>query len=165
MKKQLNILITTTLLFTSLGAYEIIIDKTLYQTTENKYTYPPLQRDDNKQIVYDPSAKLQWQDNTEAKTIQRDWEGAKAYCRNLSFAGFDDWHLPTIKELESIADYSKYPNAYKKGFQNITSSFYWSASPVLSVSSDAWRVDFKYGHSYNNYKTGKSYVRCARAGQ
>ena len=168
MKKQLTLLTLSFSLFTTLSAYEIVIDKTLKQ--ENKkiksnYTYPPLIRDDRTHTVYDPSTKLMWQDNSEAKTIKKDLEGAKNYCRDLNFAGFNDWRLPTIKELETIVDVSRYPNAYKKGFNNFTSSDYWSSSSDVSDSSYAWGVDFKYGNSLNYNKALKGYVRCARAGQ
>jgi len=163
MKNKLKPLTRFTLifsLFTNLSAYEIIIDKTLKESSVSQ-----LQRDNTKEIVYDPVTKLQWQDNSAAKSVQKDWEGAKSYCRDLNFAGFDDWRLPTIKELESIVDYSRYPDAYKKGFKNFTSSNYWSSSPDVSDSSYAWYVYFKLGLSDNYRKTDKLYVRCVRAGQ
>ncbi|MEA2051050.1 MAG: DUF1566 domain-containing protein [Campylobacterota bacterium] len=47
---------------------------------------------------------------------------------------------------------------------NLTSSNYWSSSPNVSNSSNAWNVNFKNGNSNNNNKTNKNYVRCARAG-
>ncbi|MCZ6794290.1 MAG: DUF1566 domain-containing protein [Planctomycetota bacterium] len=28
-----------------------------------------------------------------------------AYCENVELAGHDDWRLPNVRELESIADY------------------------------------------------------------
>ena len=163
MKKTIKTLTLFTLsfsLFTNLSAYEIIIDKTLKELSVSQ-----LERDDTKEIVYDPATKLQWQDNSDAKSTQRDWDGAKSYCRSLNFAGYSDWRLPTIKELETIADYSRYPDAYKKGFKNFTSSYYWSSSPNVSGSSSAWSVYFEYGDSDSYDKTDKYYVRCARAGQ
>lgn len=168
MKTTFKLLSSYFVLITSLSAYEIIIDKTLKEKkvkTSTNYTYPPLERDDIKQIVYDPATKLIWQDNSEAKNTKKDWEVAKRYCSNLSHAGYSDWRLPSIKELESLADYSRFPNAYKKGFKNFTSSDYWSSSPYASHGSDAWYVYFKYGGSFFNFKTVKNYVRCARGGQ
>jgi len=34
------------------------------------------------------------------------YEAAVAYCENLSYAGSDDWQLPTIKQLYSLIDFS-----------------------------------------------------------
>ncbi len=168
MKIRLKQLILIISLATTLSAYEITIDKTLKikeQKNNSGYKYPPLIRDDRKQTVYDPSLHLIWQDNSEAKSVKRDWEGAKRYCKDLNFSGYNDWRLPTIKELETIVYYSRYPDAYKKGFKNFTSSSYWSSSPSISVSSGAWSVNFNYGDSSYYYEYDKLYVRCTREGQ
>ncbi|MCG8475017.1 MAG: DUF1566 domain-containing protein [Cytophagales bacterium] len=41
----------------------------------------------------------------------RDWEGALDYAENLNLASHADWRLPNTKELQSIADYSRSPQA------------------------------------------------------
>jgi hypothetical protein len=109
---------------------------------------------------------LMWQDNKEAKTIKRDWQGAKDYCRNLSLGGYSDWKLPNIDELKSIIDKSRTPNI-KKEFKNTASgsSTYWSSSPYDYVSNYAWYVYFKDGDSSGDGKAYEYSVRCARAGQ
>jgi Protein of unknown function (DUF1566)/Secretion system C-terminal sorting domain len=40
-----------------------------------------------------------------------DWEEALDFAENLSFAGYDDWRLPNAKELHSILDYTRSPDA------------------------------------------------------
>ena len=35
------------------------------------------------------------------------WCDALAYCENLNFAGHNDWRLPNVRELQSIADYGR----------------------------------------------------------
>lgn len=37
------------------------------------------------------------------------WEDALNYAENLEFAGYSDWRLPDIKELQSIVDYTRSP--------------------------------------------------------
>ena len=148
-------------LSTVASATEIRISKTKKLDPSKEYFV----RDNTKEVVIDQKRGLMWQDNAAAKKIQRDWSGAKSYCRNLTFAGYSDWHLPGIRELESIAQPDRYPKAIVKSFQNVTSGYYWSSSEVQSNSDGAWSVSFKYGFSYSNLKTYKYYVRCVRAGQ
>ena len=40
-----------------------------------------------------------------------DWEEALAYADSATTAGYDDWRLPDIKELQSIVDYTHSPSA------------------------------------------------------
>jgi hypothetical protein len=39
------------------------------------------------------------------------WEDALNYCASLDYAGISDWRLPNAKELQSIVDYSRSPDA------------------------------------------------------
>jgi hypothetical protein len=108
--------------------------------------------------------RLMWQDNQEAKNIKKDWQGAKEYCQGLKLAGFRDWRLPNIYELESIVDENRNP-AIKSEFSNTAPYYYWSSSERQSSSDFAWFVNFLYGYSDGNDKTYKLHVRCVRAGQ
>jgi hypothetical protein len=38
------------------------------------------------------------------------WEQALAWAESLEHAGYDDWRLPTAKELQSIVDYTRSPD-------------------------------------------------------
>ncbi|MDQ7044259.1 MAG: DUF1566 domain-containing protein [Sulfurimonas sp.] len=51
-------------------------------------------------IVSDSVTGFMWQDDSRAKNVKRDWSGAKKYCKSLNFTGYDDWHVPSISELE-----------------------------------------------------------------
>ena len=63
-------------------------------------------RDDAKNVVTDSVYKLMWQDGDEI--FKGDYDKAIKYCENLTFAGFEDWRLPTLNELLSITDDSRY---------------------------------------------------------
>jgi hypothetical protein len=65
---------------------------------------------DNKDgTVTDEATGLTWQKDDSGKTMN--WKQALAYAEGLKLAGKDDWRLPNVKELQSIVDYSKAPDA------------------------------------------------------
>ena len=152
--KFLVILLLITSCSSFVSGYEIVINETLAVNT--------LIRDDNKDVVIDPKRNLMWQDNHESKTVQKNWQDAIHYCENLTFAGYSDWRLPGIVELESIADDTKYNPAIKIGFKNVTSDYYWSSSPNVSDSSNAWLVYFNFGNDSWGGKSTSYLVRCVR---
>jgi len=101
---------------------------------------------------------LIWQDNKEARTIKKDWKGAKNYCQNLSFIGYSDWRLPNIDELKNLYK-------HKDKLKNYTYYDYWSSTTYVNDHSYAWYIRFNNGVSTNSYKMLSKYVRCVRVGQ
>jgi len=59
----------------------------------------------NDGTISDLATGLMWLESDSSADL--DWEGALAYAESTSYAGYSDWRLPTIKELNSIVDYSK----------------------------------------------------------
>ena len=57
--------------------------------------------------VTDSATMLMWQKADDG--ITRDWETSITYCESLNLGGYSDWHLPNIKELQSLVDYSRSP--------------------------------------------------------
>lgn len=162
LKKLLQIILLTTTLF----SYEIVIDKTSQIPKELVPKWgATFTRDDAKEVVVNDKTGLMWQDDKTAKTVKKDWQGAKDYCQALNFAGFDDWYLPRISELETLINTIKYDPAIKDGFKHIISSFYWSSSLNVYYSKYAWYIYFRYGGSDNGSKADKRYIRCVRIGQ
>jgi len=115
--------------------------------------------------VEDYDTGLVWQDNDDAKTIKRDWQGAKDYCQELKLMGFSDWRLPTIKELQSIVDIKRHNPAIKKISKHVTSRHYWSSSEVVSGAKYAWLVGFDDGDTGSVSKSTECFVRCVRGRQ
>ncbi len=65
------------------------------------------------------------------------WEQALAFAENLDYAGYTDWRLPDAKELESIVDYARSPDA--TGSAAIDPIFQCSA-----ITNEAGEVDYPY---------------------
>ena len=116
---------------------------------------------EKKETFVDKDTNLMWQDSS--KNVERTWQSAIDYCKDLNYAGYNDWRLPTYYELIGIVDYSRYNPAIKRGFKNTVSNRYWS-SEYVSDSGNAWYVYFKGGYSDDGNKSGNLYVRCVRAG-
>ncbi len=111
-------------------------------------------------IVIDKDTDMMWQDSS--KIVEKNYNDAVKYCKNLSLGGYDNWKLPNIDELMSISDKSRNNPAIKKIFQNTKNSFYWSSSKYKGDSSDAWLVNFDFGSDHYFGMSDKLYVRCMR---
>lgn len=153
------------LLSTSLFSYEIQLLQPSSSQVQNPRTQidkVALPRDNVKEVLFDKDTGLTWQDNIDTKTIKINRKDARQYCRSLVFAGYDDWYLPRVEELNSIVDKEKNDPAIRGGFKNTQSAHYWTSSPNLSYTKNALNIDFRSGETYHNAKKGKCYIRCVR---
>ncbi|MFC1736617.1 DUF1566 domain-containing protein, partial [Candidatus Hydrogenedentota bacterium] len=65
--------------------------------------------------IMDVGTGLMWMKTDSGATMN--WEEALEYAENLVYAGHDDWRLPNAKELQSIVDYNRAPDAADPEFQ------------------------------------------------
>ena len=113
--------------------------------------------------VYDTKTKLAWQQTISSNSST--WADAKTYCAGVgSGLGGTGWRLPTLKELQSLVDYSQTtpPMIDSTAFPGTPSDWFWSASPLAGSSSDAWDVYFFNGYTNYGDVSLPSYVRCVR---
>jgi len=114
-------------------------------------------------VFSDSKTGLMWQDNSAAKYVKKDWDGAMLFCSQLQLDGHDDWRLPNIKELIQILSIKPRDGGMKKGFNYVgASGYYWSSSAHESNEEFAWMMNFKRGYEYINYKTYERHIRCVR---
>ena len=94
------------------------------------------------------------------------WQGALNLAQQATDAGYNDWRLPNIKELASLAAHDRYnPAINSVVFPNTQSSGYWSSSPYAYYSGNAWLLYFSSGYDYGGYRNLNYYVRLVRGGQ
>lgn len=138
-------------------------------------------------VVKDDVYKLMWQDsygkdmsplvipsieeqNSHDKLVT--YAEAVRYCDDLNFAGFDDWRLPTVNELLSITDDTRFNPAINKAFKNVAYEtndkseqfyWYWSSTESAGGSSGMCLVDFRFGRDVLGGDVSDRYfVRCVR---
>jgi len=113
--------------------------------------------------VTDTSTGMMWQQESIDAMI---WKEALAYCENLSLAGYNDWRLPNVNELESLVDYNQInPSIDTLAFPATTTSNYWSSTTFVEYSFNAWVVHFDRGHRTSKNKPFSFHVRAVRGGQ
>jgi hypothetical protein len=123
--------------------------------------------------VKDTQTGLMWQrnvDSTKYLAVSSCTSGAicdgATYCANLTVNGITGWRLPTVQELLTIVDETRYSPA-------IDTTAFPASTPIddlfdsQSVYSSEfigawWGVSFDYGVSMARYTMTPGYVRCVQ---
>ena len=117
--------------------------------------------DNRDGTVTDQDTGLMWQkgEGSAAKT----WENALQYAEGMSLAGYSDWRLPNIKEIQSINDESMTaPSLDRAFFPGAAAASYWSSTSIFNNAAQAWTNNFQYGIVSYADKTTALAVRCVR---
>lgn len=134
--------------------------------------------DNDDGTITDLNTGLKWQQVPSSSDYT--WQEAVDYCENLEFAGYDDWRMPSLKELFSISDFNYgWPYLDRDYFSlasgNVTKDEqYWSSNYYVGVtveggSASAFGVNHVTGHikAYSAEASGPvggKYVRAVRGG-
>jgi hypothetical protein len=90
------------------------------------------------------------------------WGNALTYCNDLVLAGFDDWRLPSINELQTIVDDTQHDPAIDlTAFPDATAEVHWSGT-VKNGMPWPWAVWFDDGLSSIDGPDVQHRVRCVR---
>ena len=119
--------------------------------------------DNGDGTVTDKFTDLMWQQAGSSSNLT--WEQSLAYCENLNLGGYTDWRLPTIKELRSLVDFSRYSPSINTTFFPNTQTFYCSSTTYTKDTYNAWGVYFNDGYDGYGSKVNGGYVRAVRGGQ
>lgn len=90
-------------------------------------------------------------------------EECEAACKALTLAGFSDWDLPTIEELQLVIDRSRHSPAIDTDyFIDIENDWYWSKTPAAWSSASAWYASFYNGLVYNGRRSSHGFALAVR---
>jgi hypothetical protein len=147
--------------------------------------------DNGDGTITDANTGLMWEKLSDDGSIHDkdttySWNNAFAVkvatLNSASFAGFNDWRLPNVKELMSLINYEvpgpgpapSVDAAFDTGCVSACtvvtcsctfSSAYWSSSSRSGLPQNAWHVDFSGGPvDSNNSKGVNLFVRAVRGG-
>jgi hypothetical protein len=112
--------------------------------------------DNGNGTITDHSTGLMWQKSDDSNV--RNWEQALDYAETLDFAGHDDWRLPNPKELQSIVDYTRAPDAADPSKRTAAidpiftctemESWYWTSTTHHDGPSNGWAAYVCFGIGY-----------------
>jgi hypothetical protein len=72
------------------------------------------------------------------------WMQAQRYCKNLTIAGFKDWILPSIEDLQGLVGGAASQSAYRIKAPIKLSGWEWSSTPGKQ-DGEGWALDFGDG--------------------
>ena len=120
--------------------------------------------DNGDGTVTDNGTGLMWAQATAPAATT--WKEALAWCESQVLAGYNDWRLPTIKELASLVNNNTDGQFIDvNNFPDTTSAYYWSSTTSANSPDNAWAVNFTYGMSIRSNKSVLYDVRAVRDGR
>jgi len=118
-------------------------------------------QDNGDGTITDKATGLMWMQDDSGEGMT--WQEALTYAEETTFAGYSDWRLPNSKELQSIVDYSRCPDATNSA----------AIDPLFhctSITNEAGQTDYPYywsstTHASNSVVPGgyAAYVSFGRA--
>jgi hypothetical protein len=114
-------------------------------------------RDNGDGTITDRATGLMWMKKDSGRPMN--WAEALAYAENLSHAGYTDWRLPNVKELQTVVDYRRAPDARPPAPRgpaidpvfDVTKeeSWYWSSTPFIETGGACYVA---FGQAFSAWK-------------
>ncbi|RLD35327.1 MAG: hypothetical protein DRI73_02705 [Bacteroidetes bacterium] len=116
---------------------------------------------ENVVIIFDAATGLMWQRGGSSGLMK--FADAEQYVHSLNaekFAGFDDWHLPTVEEAMSLMEPQSYDNYYVDPGFDRSISFIWTSD--RATDGRIWMLYFYDGMLSLERDSYNAWVRVTR---
>lgn len=158
------LLAAPTAVFSEGDGSDPIFDGQILSLTEKKPPLPPSNdprfKDNDDGTVTDQENALMWKQRDSYQELKKwmNWKMAQGYIEEMNtarFAGYDDWRLPTRKELKTLFEEAK----------SIPWKYYWTTNevhmdPIFGYTSCCFWSSETYKETFAwtfNYIRGKAY--------
>ncbi len=110
--------------------------------------------DNEDGTISDNASGLMWTQDDSGEGM--DWETALEYAESATIAGYTDWRLPNIKELQAIVDYSYASNAQDEAQVGPAINPIFNCTPIVN---EAGNDDYPYFWTSTsaNFSSGQPY--------
>lgn len=110
--------------------------------------------DNNDGSITDNATGLMWAQADNGSGVH--WQDALAYAESSNLAGYDDWRLPNVKELQGIVNYSYSPSAPDVENQGPAIDPLFACTPIVN---EAGNDDYAYYWTSTsaNFTSGQPY--------
>jgi len=97
--------------------------------------------------VTDQMTGLMWRRDAYTAGVALTWGQAVTHCLEMDYANYEDWRLPTIRELLSLADFGRSLPALPENhpFINVQLESYWTSSVYVVNDTRAWNIGLVSG--------------------
>ncbi|NQU84589.1 MAG: DUF1566 domain-containing protein [Mariniphaga sp.] len=115
--------------------------------------------DNDNETISDEATGLMWTQDDSNKGMT--WKDGLEYAEGLEFAGYSDWRLPDIKELQRIVYYTRAPDA-------TSSAAIDTVFNCTDIINEAGQIDYPYfwsstTHANMNNGANAAYISFGRA--
>lgn len=142
--------------------------------------------DNGNGTITDDETGLMWEKKSDDGSIH-DWDALHLWDQAFSghvkglndatFAGYTDWRVPNVKELQSIVNYQNSNPSVSSAFNTgctagctvttcscTKASWYWSSTSLVNDTETAWYMSYSVGDVSVRGKGDILYVRAVRGG-
>lgn len=98
-----------------------------------------------KDVIFDTTTSLLWQDASINEDASVTYKEATNYCKFLKIDKYENFRLPTLRELQTLVDYNNYDPAILDGFKHTASTTYWTTTPFVDADDAVWTLNFEKG--------------------